>query len=818
MALRPKASFAGGELDPALQERTTLQKYDSGLKTGRNIFIGKTGRIASRAGRKLFIKTKDDDKRCILYYPKGSGLYLEWGDLYVRIYSLDATLTGVAVGTLIDDLPHAWTEANLDDIHFSYNNFYVYAFCTGKTPLKLFPFPGAAFITTTFDLPASPAGIAVTVTASTGYSCDYMITAVINGEESLYASNVTGYALPIAAGQSNKVVGTIATTASLAGKTFTEMKVYRRPHQGGAYGYIGSSAYIYTSGANTLCDFTDIGQTADYTHQQPTLTTKMYTRGISGPAAVLPTTGTVYQQRLVIANGEDLYLSRTGFQNNFTREYPLSDDSSLQIKCGSDGTAKILRIIDSDGMVIFTNVGIYVHTGQVGTSNLALPKKGDWIIDPRIPPLSVPGGVLFMDKATNVVRMLNWSTDYASFAGDELSVFSDHLFRANQVVSWGYQQGDSPLLWVIFEDGTAASFTYERGQQMQAWTRHDCSNDVNYEYVQGCDSLGSAIFLVEKDGKRYVEVTVPRYISANTKASDPEYNKNESTAKMDSFVTWKSLLNDDLVGADELNIVPVIAGDYSQDLTLTCGTSGLFPNTADNGAIGTIFRFFNPDDQTTVDLEVTARTSNNSVTVTPTATFPEDYDSGFRLYRTKDTFTGLDHMEGEFVSVKVDGYAVCSPNNDHPSSQLASVQVAAGSITLPGTLKGAIVHIGRPITADVETLDVDTVEQRPVLIESQTVNKVYVKLFESRGIFVHNEFPDDDKVLAMSAINVADVDDNGGDDAGILGNRYIEPVTDRFEVTLDGDWKSNGRVCMRHVDCDHFEILSIIPDTEDERR
>ena len=47
MAYKPQSSFAAGEFDPALHERTTLEKYRSGLSKARGIHIAKTGRILS---------------------------------------------------------------------------------------------------------------------------------------------------------------------------------------------------------------------------------------------------------------------------------------------------------------------------------------------------------------------------------------------------------------------------------------------------------------------------------------------------------------------------------------------------------------------------------------------------------------------------------------------------------------------------------------------------------------------------------------------------------------------------------------------------
>jgi hypothetical protein len=71
-------------------------------------------------------------------------------------------------------------------------------------------------------------------------------------------------------------------------------------------------------------------------------------------------------------------------------------------------------------------------------------------------------------------------------------------------------------------------------------------------------------------------------------------------------------MNDNLAGSDTFTLATITDDDWAQQLTLTCDASALF-GVATDGVVGTVFRFFNPDDQTTVDLTVVSRTSNNEV-------------------------------------------------------------------------------------------------------------------------------------------------------------------------------------------------------------
>ncbi|MGL4559622.1 MAG: hypothetical protein ACRCV5_19160, partial [Afipia sp.] len=466
MALKVQASFSAGELDPALHERTNLEKYKSGLKTGRNAIIGKTGRLVSRMTRKYFTNVKIDNSKVLLYLTPG-GVLLEFGHEYVRFHA-------PGIPNYLE-LSHDITEAQLKNVRFEASGNYCYVFCATKNVKKLDLRPIEFFLNSSdvFKLPTAPTQVSASDSA-TGYAVEYVVTAVINGEESLVSSIHGGAGalqLPIAAAEENTFTYKVGTTSQL----ISEMRVYRRPEGKGAFGYIGSSTAFSTSGSDRRATFSDFGQAADYSHQPPSL-------NIRDDDAVLDLkspVGAVYQQRLLLTssiNPEAIEASRPGFQNNFYRDYPLSSDSALSFKAGTSGQAYVLRMIDSDGLVVFTSNGVYLSAGALGPNNLSLDKKGNWVIDESLPPIAIPGGVLFVDKATNTVRSLTWSTESASYSGEELSIFSDHMFLDKRIVSWAFEESATPVLWAVFDDGSYASFTYERDQQMRAWMRHDTLN------------------------------------------------------------------------------------------------------------------------------------------------------------------------------------------------------------------------------------------------------------------------------------------------------------------------------------------------------
>jgi hypothetical protein len=814
MALKPLLSFASGELDPALTDNVTLEKYNKGLSAARNIMIGKTGSILSRFSRAEFKEARDPNKKIKLFvYDKE--LLLEWGHQYVIGHFVNSYLTF--------EFAHALTEDDLDNMHFVSAGRHVYVFVEGKTPLKLFidgPYlSGFVPANEVFEVPNAPASLGNTaVGAPAGYDVFYLATFVVNGEESLPRTLTSGtIKKPIAAGQSNQLTATwIDDTPQFSNiKTPSEMRVYSRPKNGGAYGLLGISTDLTLAGTTWTGKYEDVGSNPDFTQGVPDIITKF---GLFGTTIenLKPKTGGVYQQRLLLTTNLDpeaLLASRPGYQNNFYRDFPYDADSSLQFKAGTSGRANILRILESDGLVLFTTNGVYINFGLLSVNNLAFERKGPWIIKEELPPLVVPGGVFFVDT-NNVIRQLVFSQEIAAYESLEQTIFSNHIFRNRVITSWTFQDGIVPIIIVTFSDGDWATFTYNFEHQMRAWTRHDSTYPI--EQVESSPLSDTTYFVINKNGTRHIEVSLPRYVPADEVLANPEAKMLAANFLMDGIRSSSYLLNNGLNPGANFVLTPVVSGDWSGDLTLRTSDNA---NFFEWNEVGNIFRFFHPVDGSVVDLEIVVKTNDTLVTVTPSATFPSQYGTSARIYSTFNVIFGLQHLEGENVSVVVDGALVASPLND--VGDYPVLTVAGGMLTLPDDMMGAFVIVGRPIVADVKTLNITTVEQAPTLIESVNVNKLYVRVNESRGLYCANDFPEemnDEKdgysVIGMDSLDEALVPRNDI----LLGNTYLKPVSKRCEKIIPGTWENQGQIAIRQVDPFHFEILSIIPDVEVERR
>lgn len=852
MAEKRLLSFSTGELDPKLHDRVTLERFNKGLATGRNVVIGRTGTIKSRPTTKHLSVTKNETDRVKLIYDNNLNVLIEVNESAdVRFYAYDpvereflasddSTLVGGTLFPTSGDIP------SLDDLNgvswlrdLDYEIFqisdslfaimFVHPFIKGCDYItyryNLIPSSVLSF----FNYPTGPTSLAVTQsgTTPTGYKVEYAVTSVMSdGTESFLYLITSEYTSPVAANQWNEIFATLSDTPGDLFQ-FKGVNVYRRPYKGGAFGFMGFSSYVYNDGGDSNKVkgwFVDYGGDPDFTHQPPE---DIYTLSRFGGLAYLKSIK-FYQDRFVfggiiftrtnptksnnklIASRISKILTNLGY---FTRDFPYNSDSAVELNVGSSGNAQILKMIELDGLVVFTTTGVFYHKGALSYENLILNKVGEWIIDDSIPPLVVSGSVFFVEKTTGIIRQIRFLESSSSYLAINRTVYSDHLFRGRKIVSWSYQDGLYPLFIISFSDGTISMYTFDEEHQMSAWTRGEFKYPA--EQLVSTSHSDTSFVLINNNGTRSIEVTRPENAYSTEIASNPEHGMLYPF--MDSIVVKQYLENQDLDTGDNFKVVPVTPDEWDGNLTLTCGSSDIFSGST--GTPGNIFRFFSLDDGSSIDLEIVSKSNDNEVIVEPSNEFPSSQSEGFRLYSTFDVIDGLDHLEGESVSVVVDGGVVASPNNDQEDYPVLTV--SNKKITLPDDMRGAIIIVGRPITADIKTLNISTIEQSPSIIESLIVNKLYMKVFNTKGLYLDGKFPEEfeDKVDGTSVIDMEDFDSTTvPEGSDILSNRYQKPETKRKEVIVQGHWDSNGQVAIRQVDPYHFEIISIICDAEYLRR
>lgn len=146
------------------------------------------------------------------------------------------------------------------------------------------------------------------------------------------------------------------------------------------------------------------------------------------------------------------------------------------------------------------------------------------------------------------------------------------------------------------------------------------------------------------------------------------------------------------------------------------------------------------------------------------------------------TISGLGHLENEMVSILADGAV-------HPQRRVVS-----GSITLDN--EASKVHIGLPITADLQTLPVAIGLQDGSFGQGRVknVNKVWLRVYRSSGIFIG---PDFDKLVEAKQRTTE-----------MYG---LPPAlkSEEVQVLVSPNWGDSGQVAVRQSDPLPLTVVSL---------
>jgi len=808
-------SFSGGELTPSLYARTDISKYITSLRTCRNMLVMRHGGVTNRGGTGYVteVETSAETVRLIPFIFNADQTYvLEFGNQYMRVIKDGAlvTVSGVsawsaAVTYVIGDvaleggvnyycilghinqqppnstywyampandifqIPTTYLEADLSTLKYKQSADVVTIDHEDYDPRELartgdtaWTLSVAAFVPGT----STPQNVAVAGTAGSN-TYVYHVTALDpeTFEESLAGTKSQG---SLTAPSSNDHTITWDAVSGV-----NEYNVYLELNGvAGFLGVAGTTSYVNSSA------------TPDTTDTPPTA------RNPFSGSDDEPATGTYSQQRNVhggsLNNPETVYMSRTSNFNNFTTSSPVQDDDAVTFTLAGTQVNRIKDFITLGKLFVMTSGGEWIikgddagiiRPGEINAEQVSYYGSGD------LSPILVGSTALFLQARENIVRdFVNDSIN--GISSDDLTIFAAHLFDGYTIVDWTYQQVPHSIIWAVRSDGKLLGFTYLRKQQVFAWHIHDT------------DGLFENVVSIPEDDEDSVYVVVKRTIDGST----VRYIERFTTRRFDDIedvVLMDSSLSTD--GTHTGSITMTLSGGvnwvYTETLTLTASSGFFVAGDVGNeihltGSGGTIIR-----------ASITAYTSTTIVSVRPNKTVPTSMQ-GVAITswgKAVDEISGLDHLEGENVSVFADGFVESSPNN----ASYGTLTVSSGSITLSQPY--VVIHVGLPYMSDVETLDIDTVNGETLSDKKKLINKLNIYVEDTRGVFAGGEPPSDDTSDPLEELYEFKVRSAEG---------YDDPVdlkTEVIDINLDAGWSSNGRVFIRQVDPVPMTLLSIMP-------
>lgn len=765
-------SFTAGEISPSLYARTDQAKYSIALRTLRNFFVRKSGGAVSRPGTEYIAEVKDSTKkvRLIPFIFNDSQTYiLEFGDQYIRFYKDGVQLTS---GGSPYEVSTPYLEADLFDLGFAQSADVLTIVHPSYAPRDLSRTGDTSWTLTTitFTPSISPVQSLSNDRPSAIVNYGWTVTAVNSkGEESLGATT-RGHTSTLGLSSSNKFKLTWAANSDAI-----KYRVYRILD-----GEVDGVGFI---GETTESSFIDDGIEPTYADIPPS-DPDYFNASNDYPSAV-----SYYQQRRIFANSnnapEGVWLSFINSFKNFISYQPIADDNSIFFNLVGRQVNEILHIVDLDNLFLLTTGGEWSIDGD--DSRIIRPssinaRQRSYNGSSSIRPIVVNDTIIYVQSRGSIVRDMYHDN---GLVGSDLTIFSHHLFDGKTVVDWGFQRSTNSILWIAMSDGGVLGLTYVREQQVYSWHRHDFQN-----------GLVESIEVVPEGTEDYVYMAIKRTINGSTVRYIERFTSreiSEGTDITDSKILDSSLSLD---GTNETATVVTISGgsswDHTETLTLTAN-SAIFVS----GDVGNAIHLTDADGNIII-FTITGFTS----TLIVTGRVNRDVPAGLQGMATTqwgkavDEISGLDHLEGEDVSVFADGYVVGSPNNP----KYSTYTVSSGAITLDRPY--VKIHVGLPITSDIETLDIDNFEGEPLSNQRKNVTEITVYLKDSRGFWAGKEAP-----------TGTDATENLREYVSGKPDAYSPPSQETKNVTkiIRSNWNNHGRVFIRNVDPIPLEILAIVP-------
>jgi hypothetical protein len=807
-------NFTGGELSPRLDGRNDLAKYASGCKTLQNMIVYPHGSAARRSGTSFVAEVENSAEKTRLIpfeFSTTQTYILEFGNEYIRFYKdggaiLEAnkTITGITQADpgVVSITSHG----------FSNGDTIVISGVVGMTEVNGKRFKVANVNTNDFELQDID-GVDVDTTSFTAYASG----GVANRVYQIATTYLTADLFQIKYAQSADVMYLCHPEYSvkkLSRTGHTSWSITEVDFTDGPYlddnitaTTLGTSAHTVGSGvtltasaitginSNTGFQSTDIGRLVSFRDGYGEITaftsttvvtiTIIKDMGSSSAStdwalgAFSDTTGypscvTFYEQRLVFAGTEaqpqTLYFSRSGDYENMdeNRGGTIADDDAIIYTIASNQVNAIRFLSATRTLIVGTVGGEFSVSGggsddPVTPTNILIKKQSNHGCA-NTDAIPVGNVTLFLQRAKRKIRELAYNFDVDGYVAPDMTILAEHISESG-FNEMSYQQEPNQIIWAVREDGQLAGLTYQREQQVVAWHRHIFGGSFGTG-----DSVCETVATIPTNDKEYQTwVIVKRTIDGVTRRyveyiNEFDFNEDDNT----EF----NFLDSQLIYSGATTTLDTTINNSVTSIILTSATS--FTTT------GTI----------KINNEIITYTGISSNTLTgcvrgTNSTTAAAHTSGVTVSQVVNSVTGLDHLEGQTVSVLAGG-------STHPDKTVAS-----GAITLTRFVND--VKVGLSYTSLLQTMRIDAGSQNGTSqAKTKRIYNITVRLYESIGVEVGPDLNNMESIPFRSSAQ--------------LMNTPIPVFTGDKEVEFRGNYETDGYIYVRQTQPLPLTVLSLYPE------
>ncbi len=450
-----KSSFTAGEISPRLLGRGDLRAYDNGAARLRNVFIHPTGGLSRRAGLR-YVATVPGAGRLIAFEFNTEQVYLlVFTDLRMDVYRDEVKVAEIAA---------PWTEARIGQLGWVQS---------ADTLLIVHPDVQPKKITRTSDTEWTIADWSF-----------FEVNGRINQPHHKFADD--GVTLTPGA-----TTGTVTLGASAA--------VFAAGHVGARVRLQNKEVEITTVTSATQATAT-VKETLVSTAAVTDWEEQSFSAVRGWPASVC-----FHQDRMVIGGARDLpnrlWLSKSADLFNFDLGSGL-DDEGIEFAILSDQVNAIRAVFSGRHLQVFTSGAEWMVTGDPLTpASLQLHRQTQVgsPVDRTVPPRDVDGATLFVPRTGRELREFLFTDVEQAYQATDLAMLARHLI--NTPVDQDFDKS-ARLFHMVMGDGTLATLTIYRAEQVTAWTLQETSGFFRSVAVAG----GGTYVLVERTNGFSIEV------------------------------------------------------------------------------------------------------------------------------------------------------------------------------------------------------------------------------------------------------------------------------------------------------------------------
>ncbi len=837
-------NFTGGELSPRLDGRNDLAKYASGCSTLENLIVYPHGSAARRPGTNFVAEVADSSKKTRLIpfeFSTTQTYMLEFSNLKIRVYKdngavlegnktisaitkanpavVTATSHGYENGDEVlissvggmtevngkrflvaDKTTNTFELQDKDGTDINSSGFTTYT--SGGISNKVFEITTPYLEAELFDIKFAQSADVMYIChpnheveklSRTGHT-SWTLTDVDFTKGPFLDPNTTGTTLtPSNASTGSRTITASAVTGINGGSGFLATDVGRQIHFNDGYGVITAVGSTTSITVNVTTAFANANAITNW-----------YLGAFSDTTGH-PSCVTFFEQRLVFAatldNPQTVYFSKSGDYENMDANLggTIADDDAIIYTIASNQVNAIRFMTATRTLIIGTAGGEFAVSGG-GTDNAITPtniliKKQSNHGAANIDAISVGNATLFLQRARRKIRELAYNFDVDGYVAPDMTILAEHITEGG-LTQVAYQQEPNQIIYATREDGELVGLTYQREQQVVAWHRHIFGGRFGVATITVSDyaniANGTKLTLTKSDGTT-VDFTSTTG-TAGTNEFKTETNNNTTATNLKTAINAHA--NFTATVSSAVVTITETAHEATGYLTIKSFDSTRLTATSEGKAVVDSVSVIPTDDKEYQTWVIVKRTINGVtrryVEYLNELDFDQTDNTSFNFLDSAlsysgsaaTTISGLDHLEGQVVSVLADGAT-------HPNKTVSS-----GLITLDRSAKN--VKVGLSFISLLQTMRLDAGSQDGTSQgKTKRIYDITVRMFETIGIEVGPDLNNMERIPFRSSANLMD--------------EGIPPFTGDKEIEFRGNYETDGFIFVRQTQPLPFTILSLYP-------